>query len=872
MVLSILKANYRNFGWQTWALLACYTASGFVALAYEVLWTKLWMIVFGVSLLGVVLTVSAFLGGLGLGSYLGYKTRRWMIHPLRTLALIEALVACYVLGMPTIVQRLDAIPDFSGNSSGMILSCLGIMVIPAMAIGMGFSWAVQALNSKKIVAILYGGNTLGGVLGALAPLWMIPQWGWATALKQVAYLGLVVAICLGVISFWSRQIKLAESPARLLSGGKNRISLWAYAGIGAAALMLEIGWTRWYGTIWLRTEYVLGIILAIYLLGVGLGSLFGHDRKSLRFLRLMPWIAGFGVLIGILALPYLATWVEETTWKSLPRYLIGQGVAIALMTLPTTLVLGAWFSMLARLDLAEPEILYGVNAFGAVVGALLAGFWLIPHGGTLMVLVTGASLLILCGLVLARAWTHWEWGALVIWAGSVYFILVQIKPVFWLPHDLATAIPVFRYEDAVVSTQVVQEPNGERILLTDLQRRDASSDPTAVFIQSNQGRLPLLLHPNPRSVLFEGLGTGISLLGTNGFPNLDVTAVELSKGAVQASEGWFGLVNQPALSRAHIVEQDARRYFATHTEHFDVIIGDLFHPDLAGAGSMLSYQQWERAQAHLNEHGIFVQWIALNQFDLQDLRLVFRTFLKVFPDGQFFMDGMHLALVGGAGTPQNMASQYLTHLSLLTDEQRSIVSAGEGPYTWLGRYWGPIPPSSGELQDEWHPLLEFHLPWVKWSNQMSLISTMNYLVAERPNVMAVQLVLNLPVLVQKEWRHDYQATSLLAQSWVSGMQGNEVQTERYQSAAMEENPHDRWAAYALSDRFLSRLTVITNHGVNPIPLLKHLIQLNPNQPDLWLALWKIQVKSHDPEAEQSRLEILKYDPFNVQAKSGNPLS
>ncbi len=455
MVLSILRINYRDFGWRTWALLACYTASGFVALAYEVLWTKLWMIVFGVSLLGVVLTVSAFLGGLGLGSFLGYKTRRLMINPLRTLALIEAMVACYVLLMPVIVQRVDAISGFSGNSLGMILGCLGIMVLPAMAIGIGFSWAVQALQSKKIVAILYGGNTLGGVLGALAPLWLIPQWGWSSALNQVAYLGLMVAFCLGVISYGAPHTKLVESKTKYSFPARNKVSLWAYAGIGAGALMLEIGWTRWYGTVWLRTEYVLGIILAIYLLGVGLGSLLVPQRTSDRLLRLMPWIAGFGVLIGILALPYLATWVEETTWKSLSTYLIGQGIAMAVMTLPTTLVLGAWFPMLARLELAEPEILYGVNALGAVVGCLLAGFWLIPHGGTLMVLIIGASLLILCGLVLAHSWRYWEWGALVIWVGFVYFILVQIKPVFWLPHDLATATPVFRYEDAVVSTQVV---------------------------------------------------------------------------------------------------------------------------------------------------------------------------------------------------------------------------------------------------------------------------------------------------------------------------------------------------------------------------------------------------------------------------------
>ena len=37
--------------------------------------------------------------------------------------------------------------------------------------------------------------------------------------------------------------------------------------------MLEIGWIRLYGMIMLRTEYVLGVILAVFLLGIALGSM-----------------------------------------------------------------------------------------------------------------------------------------------------------------------------------------------------------------------------------------------------------------------------------------------------------------------------------------------------------------------------------------------------------------------------------------------------------------------------------------------------------------------------------------------------------------------------------------------------------------------
>ena len=63
-------------------------------------------------------------------------------------------------------------------------------------------------------------------------------------------------------------------------------------------------------------------------------------------------------------------------------------------------------------------------------------------------------------------------------------------------------------------THVIQQQDGQRVLLSDLQRMDASSDPSAVEIQMDQARLALLLHPAPHSVLFLGLGTGISMAGS----------------------------------------------------------------------------------------------------------------------------------------------------------------------------------------------------------------------------------------------------------------------------------------------------------------------------------------------------------------------
>ena len=54
-----------------WLVVILYCFSGLTGLAYEVLWSRMLSMQFGVSIFGVVLTVTAFMLGLGLGSLAG---------------------------------------------------------------------------------------------------------------------------------------------------------------------------------------------------------------------------------------------------------------------------------------------------------------------------------------------------------------------------------------------------------------------------------------------------------------------------------------------------------------------------------------------------------------------------------------------------------------------------------------------------------------------------------------------------------------------------------------------------------------------------------------------------------------------------------
>ena len=87
-------------------LAALYTLSGLTSLAYEVLWARMLSQQFGVSIFGVVITVAAFMAGLGAGSWRGERWRG-RLPPLLVFGLLEAAVAVYALCLPWLMHFLQ---------------------------------------------------------------------------------------------------------------------------------------------------------------------------------------------------------------------------------------------------------------------------------------------------------------------------------------------------------------------------------------------------------------------------------------------------------------------------------------------------------------------------------------------------------------------------------------------------------------------------------------------------------------------------------------------------------------------------------------------------------------------------------------------
>jgi spermidine synthase len=181
---------------------------------------------------------------------------------------------------------------------------------------------------------------------------------------------------------------------------------------GIAALIYQTAWTRQFAIVFGTSELAVATVLAAYMGGLALGAWLAErflprvTRPVLTYAVLEIGIAGS----AIFAVPALL-WVANTALTALfgnqPAppdsdhaattlfYLLS---AFAALALPTTLM-GATLPMLARYAVSEESqigrrigLLYSMNTAGAVVGALITAFALLPELGLARTIWVAAAL------------------------------------------------------------------------------------------------------------------------------------------------------------------------------------------------------------------------------------------------------------------------------------------------------------------------------------------------------------------------------------------------------------------------------------------------------------------------------------------------
>ncbi|HSE98231.1 MAG TPA: fused MFS/spermidine synthase, partial [Blastocatellia bacterium] len=229
-------------------VLICFAASGFIALSYEVIWSRVLALIIGSSVYAFSIMLTTFLVGLALGASLASRFVDHIRRPVLAFALIEvgvgatSMIGAYLFNeLPYIFMQLYRM--FDSSAFGLLLftrflvSSL-VMIMPTLLLGALFPLVVRIMTAGsreqttgRMVGDAYAVNTVGAIAGSFASGFiLIPLLGLLGSLRLAAALNFVVAAALFYIS----------SPARLASPKKRRKSFLspAPAGIAISALLI----------------------------------------------------------------------------------------------------------------------------------------------------------------------------------------------------------------------------------------------------------------------------------------------------------------------------------------------------------------------------------------------------------------------------------------------------------------------------------------------------------------------------------------------------------------------------------------------------------------------------------------------------------
>lgn len=680
-------ANDRSFG----LLLALFVVGGCAALIYEVVWLQMLQLVLGSSAVSIGVLLGTFMGGMCLGSLAlpRFVARDW--HPLRVYAFLEATIGVcgiLMLGAIPLVQHVYVAVVGLGLPGLLLRGVFAALCLLPATMMMGATlpavarWVNMTPRGISRLGYLYGGNTLGAVVGCLlAGFYLLRVYDMRTAtFVAVALNG---AIALGAFALARAYSAAPLGDPRRVGHDKRdrkassrsapaapRLALYVAVGLsGMTALGAEAIWTRLFGLLLGGTTYTFSIILAVFLTGIGLGGSVGSSmaRRTVDPRRL------FG--LAQLALIAAIAWASWNIARSLPYWPVNPRLAASpwyefqidfvrclWAILPATCLWGASFP-LALAALAPDGSLdggvvvgraYATNTAGGIVGALGASLVLIPYVGTrdgeriLIVLsAVAAAITLIPALIPQRSGSQFTtrdaiWAVAVAELAAVLGRNVVAVPAFLVAHGRLAALErntreTFLYVGEGMNSSPAVSRDSEGVLsYYNAGKIQASSLPQDMRLQRMLGHLTTLIPDQPRDVLVIGCGAGVTAGAASIDPRVErLTIAEIEPLVPNVVATYFRDYNYDVVRnpKVHVEVDDARHLLTTTKQKFDAVTSDPFDPWVKGAANLYTLEFWELVKQHLNPGGVATVFVQLYDSGTAAVKSEVATFFEAFPNG-----------------------------------------------------------------------------------------------------------------------------------------------------------------------------------------------------------------------------------------------
>ncbi len=671
---------------KTWQAALLLFGSGACALIYQTVWMRDFRLIFGASTVATGAVLAIFMGGLGLGSALLGKRADRHPHPLAFYGQLEMLIALSAAITPLLLMAIRAGYFAIGGAAALgtvmatlvriVLSAL-VLAVPTILMGGTLPAMARAVETnddtgRRRLALLYGINTLGAVFGAvIATFVLLERFGNRTTLLIAAVLNLA----LGAIAYFGGRRIAKQDQAAIVeplraSAMPARLVLIAAALVGFAFLLMELVWYRMLSPLLGGTTFMFGLVLAIALAGIGIGGAlysFGSRARTATatafavtctleaLAMIIPFALGDRIAVFANALRslrvfgfsgHVISWTMVTTGVVLPAAIVAGYQFPLLISL-----LGRGRESVGR----EVGMAYAWNTGGSIAASLLGSFVLIPMlgargswklaTGVLVVLgaatlfyamreparkyafAAGAAAALTIGLMLSLGpsslWRHSGIGA-----GRAPMLTTPNELREWTNNNRNATI----FEKDGRESSIALHAGDDLGLIVNGKSDGSARNDAGTQVMS--GMLPMLVHPNAKSAMVIGLGTGTTSGWIAEIPTMErVDVVELEPIVVDIA-GYYAPVNRNALQnpKHHIAVGDAREVLLTSRQQYDVIFSEPSNPYRAGIASLYTRDFYSSVVNRLGRNGLFVQWMQMYSIDAATMKTIYATISSVFPN------------------------------------------------------------------------------------------------------------------------------------------------------------------------------------------------------------------------------------------------
>ncbi len=627
----------------------------------------------------------------------------------------------------------------------------------------------------RVISLLYAVNTFGAMIGtAFVGFYALPEMGMILTNRIAGSANIAIGI-ISLIFFWIQKKRMTESfkpesievssesvikednivvsdeipPARVIKYIKILLLVSGYA-----AMAYEILWTRTLELFINSTTYSFSIILVTYLSGIASGSLINGVVLKNRFnkvihLSIIQLIIGIFVFISFPIFVYIPRLVL-VVWQMAPgSYFINTLAkvffSLIIMLIPTV-CMGMTFPIATEIYSKYRKRIsqdigtaYAYTTWGNILGSFITGVFMISLFGiqnNLKICIILNIILALTGFILF--YTQSIKISYVL--GSLALFVIMLVPIYpaWnsyildsgvfiyqqrysqapLFNELASDWPILYYKEGINALITIRN-SGDAIMMRTNGKTDASTYTLDMRSQLLAAYIPMALKPDAKKLLVIGLGSGITAGTIAQIPELEyMDCIEIEK-AVLESAKYFELYNKKILNnrKVNIYIEDGKSFLKSTRQHYDIISIHLSNPWIAGIANLFTVDAYELMKAKLNGDGIVLQWFHTYRVSPDLLRMVIRTFAKVFPYYQMWSEGPSIFLIGSKKPIPQFSDKFVNFANnsdivkkdLRTyfgiEDARAFIAFFISENEKLREFVG-----QGELNTDDKPLLEFELP------------------------------------------------------------------------------------------------------------------------------------------------------------------